>query len=84
MANKESQKIKVGDIVEVEFLDHVEDGDEPFLFIVWGKVAVNKRKHYEILCWAHAEKSVEAWPHNEKRFTIVKGAITRISKLTSL
>jgi hypothetical protein len=74
-------RIKAGDVVEVEFLDHVEDGGEPYLFLVWGVVAVNGRKHYEILSWAHAEKHVEAAPHNEKRFTIVKAAVTRITKL---
>lgn len=68
-------------MVEVEFLDHVEDGGEPYRFLVWGILVVNGRKHYEILSWAHADDSVEQHAHNEKRWTIVKSAIERIVKL---
>ena len=74
-------KIKVGDIVECEFLDHVEDGGEPLRFLVWGRVAVSGRKHFEILSWAHADAEVETQASNEKRFTIVKAAVLRITKL---
>lgn len=73
--------VKAGDIVECEFLDHVEDGGEPMRFLVWGLLAVNGRKHYEILSWAHADNSVEHLPCNEKRWTIVKSAVLRIVKL---
>lgn len=68
-------------MVEVEFLDHVEDGGEPYRFLVWGVLAVNGRKHYEILSWAHADHTVEHHAQNEKRWTIVKSAIERIVKL---
>jgi hypothetical protein len=71
----------VGDVVEVEFLDHVEDGGDPYRFFVWGVLAVNGRKHYEILSWAHADPSVATCAHNEKRWTIVKAAVTKIVKL---
>jgi hypothetical protein len=73
--------IKAGDVVEVEFLDHVEDGGEPYAFLVWGVVAVNGKKHYEILSWAHVDGNVETMPSNEKRWTIVKAAVTRITKM---
>jgi hypothetical protein len=71
----------VGDVVEVEFLDHVEDGGEPYSFLVWGVLAVNGRKHYEILSWTHADPTVDKYEHNEKRWTIVKAAVTRITKM---
>jgi hypothetical protein len=48
---------------------------------VWGVLAVNGRKHYEILSWAHADPTVEQHSHNVKRWTIVKGAVIRIVKL---
>jgi len=73
--------IKLGDIVECEFLDHVEDGGPPLRFMVWGRVAVNGRKHFEILSWAGADSDIEDLPGNEKRFTIVKAAIVRVTKL---
>lgn len=68
--------------MEVEFLDHVEDGGEPYRFLVWGILAVNARKHYEILSWAHADHSIETTASNEKRWTIVKAAVIRITKLS--
>jgi len=74
-------RIKAGDIVECEFLDHVEDGGPPLRFLVWGVLAVNSRKHYEILSWANADSSIECNPSNEKRWTIVKAAVIRIVKL---
>lgn len=67
--------------MEVEFLDHVEDGGEPLRFEVWGRLVVNGRKHYEILSWANADNGVEALAANEKRWTIVKSAVLRIIKL---
>lgn len=73
--------IKAGDIVECEFLDHVEDGGEPYRFKVWGILAVKGRKHLEIISWAHADPTVAVLPHNEKRWTIVKAAIVRLSRM---
>jgi len=74
--------LKTGDIVECEFLDHVEDGGEPYRFKVWGILAVKGRTHYEILSWAHADPTVTVQPWNEKRWTIVKSAIVGIHTLT--
>lgn len=74
-------KVKAGDIVECEFLDHVEDGGDPMRFLVWGVLAVNSRKHFEIISWAHADASIEILPSNEKRWTIVKAAVIRITKM---
>lgn len=74
-------KVKAGDIVECEFLDHVEDGGDPIRFRVWGRVAVVKREHYEILSWTYADEKSEAGDHNEKRWTIVRAAVVRITKL---
>lgn len=74
-------KVKAGDIVECEFLDHVEDGGDPIRFLVWGVLAVNGRKHYEILSWANADPTLEQTAHNEKRWTIVKAAVLRITKM---
>ena len=72
---------RVGDVVEVEFLDHVEDGGPPLCFRVYGRVAVVSRKHVEILAWAHADHDEAAGDPNEKRFTIVRSAIISLRKL---
>lgn len=74
--------LKTGDIVECEFLDHVEDGGEPYRFKVWGILAVKGRTHYEILSWAHADPTATVYAHNEKRFTIVRSAVLNIHTLT--
>lgn len=74
--------VKPGDIVECEFLDHVEDGGEPIRFLVWGLLAVKSRKHYEILSWTYADQKSESGDHNEKRWTIVKAAVVRLTKMS--
>lgn len=75
-------KPKVGDIVEVEFLDHVEDGGDPICFKVWGRLCKSARQHVEILSWAYSTADEADVPSNEKRWTIVRAAIKRIIKLT--
>ena len=76
-------KPNLGDIVEIEFLDHVEDGDDPYAFKVWGRVDKIGRKHYEILSWAHSNRFERSIPENEKRFTIVRSTITKLEILKS-
>lgn len=73
--------VKTGDIVECEFLDHVEDGGEPYKFKVWGVLAVKGRTHLEIISWMHSDSTVEVHAHNEKRWTIVKAAVLNLSKM---
>lgn len=73
-------KAKTGDIVECEFLDHVEDG-EPICFIVWGRLHRVTREHYEIVSWSYAKSSADDLPSNEKRWSIVRAAAKRITKL---
>ena len=74
-------KISTGDVVEVEFLDHVEDGGEPLQFVVWGRLAWIGREHFEILSWAHSEPTEYDQTYNEKRWSIVRSAVKRIKKL---
>lgn len=71
--------IKAGDIVECEFLDHVEDGGEPYRFRVWGVLAHKGRNYFEIISWMHADPTVEVHPHNEKRWTIVRKAVLKLT-----
>jgi hypothetical protein len=76
-------KPKVGDVVEIVFLDHVEDGGDPYSFAVWGRIDKIGRQHYEILSWAHTQKGESTLWQNEKRFTIVRSAITKLEILKS-
>lgn len=68
--------------MELEFLDHVEDGSEPLRFLVWGMLIGQSKKHYEIISWAYADiPPSNGADHNEKRWTIVKSAVERIQIL---
>jgi hypothetical protein len=74
-------KVKIGDIVVLTFLDHVEDGEGPILFCVAGRVSEVTRKHIAVCSWWYADQ-----PHtvdeNVKRFDIVRGAMKRIDVAT--
>jgi hypothetical protein len=75
--------LKEGSIVELTFLDHVEDGPEPIEFMVWGRVSGMTKRSLSVECWGYASKVDEAshGDHNIKSFTIVKRAVTAISLL---
>lgn len=74
------QKVRKGNIVEVHFLDHVEDGDGAMPFVVWGKVDRVTKLSLRIVAWAHEDPSSkeaeECEEGTEKTFTIVRRAIT--------
>jgi hypothetical protein len=76
--------IKKGDLVEVRFLDHVEDGEDPIEFLVWGRVRRTSRVAYAVESWAYADPLEDEADHgieNRKVFTIVKSAIKAIRPL---
>lgn len=70
--------IRPGNIVELQFLDHVQDGKDAIEFRVWGEVLDITRTSIRLACWAHVNKAMrdEPEPFNETTFTIVKKAIT--------
>lgn len=72
-------KPKLGDILAIEFLDHVEDGKNPINFTVYGRLIKDGEKAYTIATWAYTKP--KKTDHNEKVFTIVKAAITNLKKL---
>lgn len=72
--------MRVGQIWQIEFLDHVEDGSEPLSLVVYGRLSVVTRKHVCIDCWAYADPAV-AYDSNCKRFTILRSTITRQVRL---
>lgn len=60
---------QVGNVVEVRFSDHCEDGD-PIECTVWGRLSKKTREFFEVKVWeADNEK------HNEKVFSIVRKAV---------
>lgn len=72
-------KPKTGDVVAIEFLDHVEDGKKPINFTVYGRLIKESFNAYTVACWTYTKP--KKTDDNEKVFTIVKVAITNLKKL---
>lgn len=73
--------IKIGDTVECEFLDHVEDGGPPIRFAVWGRLFFRNKEYIEILCWDYASPTEERHPHNQKKYSIVRSTIVKFNRM---
>lgn len=80
-------KPRKGDIMQVTFLDHVEDSErnEPFAFTVWGRVHSVDKKSITVASWDYADaghtEGKESDQVNRKRFTILKSTITSLVML---
>ena len=74
-------RLRKGQIVAVEFLDHCEGADAPIPFAVYGYLVSASRKSLTIDSWRYLDP-VKPYDDNVKRFTIVRSAITRIAVLT--
>jgi len=73
-----------GDVVEIHFLDHVEDGEKALRFVVWGIVRRVYKRSIRIVSWAHEDMKDAAVcdEGTEKHFTIVTSAITELKVLS--
>jgi hypothetical protein len=78
-------KVRKHDIVEVHFLDHVEDGEGALPFVVWGKVDRVTKLSVRVVSWGHedpdSKDAAECEPRTQKKFTIVRSAITKATVL---
>jgi len=76
---RKASRLLKGMILEIHFLDHVEDGEGAMEFIVWGKVDRVDKTSLRIVSWAHENpKALEVQDCDygtEKTFTIVRSAI---------
>ena len=73
-------RFRKGTIMAVTFDDHVEDGDAPISFTVYGRIANVTRSFVSIDSWVYTDRS-EKHDSNEKRFTILRKTITRAKRL---
>jgi hypothetical protein len=73
-------RLKRGDVVEIHFLDHVEGGDRPYEFAVFGRVGTVDKLSVTVESWAWVDAK-ERDTSNLCRFVIVRAAITRWWKL---
>ena len=78
-------KLRKGDLVEVQFHDHCEDGSDAMDFTVWGRIRRTTRSSLIIESWAYTHAADDAKDaeesENRKVFVIVKKAIIGCSKL---
>lgn len=72
--------MKVGKIYRITFLDHVEGGDAPQKFELFGRVAKLRKKSVTIVSWAYPG-STELCDDNTNHFCILRSAITRVDEL---
>ena len=71
-----------GDVVEIHFLDHVEDSHEPLLFYLYGRLIKVDKKYVVVESWAFPKVGgAEEGSENVKTFTIVCSTIEQLIKL---
>jgi hypothetical protein len=73
-------RLRKGQIVKVEFLDHAVGGNHAIRFVVYGEIAAITPTSISIDSWAYADKAARH-DGNETRYTIVRNAITSITQL---
>ena len=80
-----AKKLEVGDLVDIEFLDHAEDSKDCLHFKLCGEILDITKSAYIIATWRYACAIQRAEDdnnkENENRFAIVKKAIVSIKKL---
>lgn len=73
-------KLRTGQIVAIEFSDHVEAGSTPLRFIVYGRLSSVTRRALVIDSWRYSDSQYRH-DKNEVRFTIVRSAIHSVTQL---
>ena len=77
-------KPAVGDIVHIRFLDHVENGDEPAFFEVFGRIIEAHQKWYRVGSWRYVndiDRVRDDNKENENSYTIIRSTITYLKVL---
>lgn len=72
--------LRRGQLLEVEFEDHVEGAAQTYRFVVTGRLAKATRTTLLVDVWRYADDRT-AFDSNMTRFAIVRSAIHRITRL---
>jgi hypothetical protein len=75
------KKVKDGQVVRIQFLDHVEGDDEPCEFEVFGRVVKQDTESTTVVSWAFVGERNRADDSNVTSFCIVNKAIKQIDTL---
>ena len=76
-------KLRVGQLVAVEFMDHVEDGSEPMACTVYGRVAKVHKDFVTVDCWCYTNIETE-YDSNVKRYTILRSTVVTMKELKEI
>ena len=74
-------RFRKGQVVEVEFLDHVEDSSTPLLFTLYGRIVKVDRKYLVVESWSYTDRDGDDGDTNVKTWTIVRSTITQAWRL---
>lgn len=77
-------RLRRGQVVKIEFLDHVQAGDNPHRYVVYGELTKISPTALVITTWAYADKSLKPDDDNEQRYTIVRAAIVKVTQLKEI
>lgn len=72
-------RLRRGNVVAIDFLDHVQDGKDPLEFRVFGRVIAVDRRSITVAAWEYADQ--KAPDHNCTTYTIVRSTITHLATL---
>jgi hypothetical protein len=78
-----SMKPRKGQIVRIEFVDHVDGGSNLMHFVVFGRVAIVTKDAISIESWGYVSPKMR-YDCNVNRHTIIRSAIKRIVRLTEV
>lgn len=73
-------ELELGQVYEVTFLDHVEGGDEPIEFVVYGRLVDARSRSLTIDSWAYADLMLP-FDSNVVRYTIVRSSVTKLVRM---
>lgn len=73
-------RVKKGDEIAIDFLDHAEASHGPVEFSVYGRVLSQTPTHIVVACWVYSDpaKRIKADDYNVTQFTIVRSTIRAI------
>ena len=78
-------RLRRGQVVEVEFLDHCEGGGVPIAFTVWGRLLTVDPVSITVAGWTYADKTAAQSPTdpNIKCWTVLRSTIKTIRQLVA-
>lgn len=73
-------RVRKGDEIAIDFLDHVEASQEPMFFTVYGRVIAQTKTSITVASWVYqdAAKRIKPDDYNVTQFAIVRSTIQAI------